>query len=449
MPDPHKSATGGKSADSHTSIIIIGAGASGIAAGRQLTDAGEQVVIVEARDRIGGRAHSDTTLAPYPIELGAEFIHGKRVLTHDLVRKYGLNILHAQDDDHSYVYVKNTLHDSDEWDEALDFDWEETFWEAATEHVEKGHPDSSLKTLLDTGNPELSALYDTHYYQLINNFIGQEYGAGFGRHGIYGFAEATYDGDGSGDSYIAEGYTALLTALAHGLDIHLNTPIERVVYDDTGITLIASDGKKYHANRVIITLPLGVLQSDRVAFEPTLPDWKTDAINGLGAGKVNKLILKFARPFWDDDMEMLYTETHTQLWWRPGINRDDEVPILTALMEDNSDISYGKYNETEAINAGIAELERIYDKQNLAELLVEGHFIKWSDDPYALMGYSYTPVNSSGLRDKLAHPVANRLFFAGEATNTIRPATVHGAIESGYRAADQVLALRDDSSLSS
>jgi monoamine oxidase len=190
---------------------------------------------------------------------------------------------------------------------------------------------------------------------------------------------------------------------------------------------------------VIVTLPLAILKSRDIEFSPVLPDAKIKAIQGIGAGKINKLMLGFKESFWKKKMAFLYTPLNSQIWWRPGFGYDNEAPVLMALIGGESGHRYSEMSEEEAIATGIHDLKQIFGKV-VEKTFTWGRFINWGADPYSKMGYSYNPVGVTGLRKILAAPVNDRLYFAGEATNTIRPATVHGAIESGWRAADEVIA---------
>lgn len=429
------------------SVAVIGAGAAGIASARRLHDSGLRVIVLEARERIGGRIQTDTTLAPYPIEFGAEYIHGENVLTWQLLKRYNLSVREAAEEDYSYGYIRGNLFGPDGWTDTLDTDWELNLWYAAAQHVKENKPDTSLKGLISVDNATLAPLQNPTVYQFVNNMIAPDYAAGLGRLGVYGFQESTYHDDGDGNYYIQEGYSTLIERHSAGLDIRLNTVVERIVWDDDGVTITTSKGEKHVVDCVIVTLPLGVLQAGAVTFDPPLPEWKQQAINGLGAGVVNKLILKFKRHFWKDDLAWLYSTTSSQIWWRPGWGKSDEVPILTALIEDNNRAHYYHYDQHTAIVTALHELSLIFGEK--VDLLMEsGHFINWAQDPFSRMGYSYVPVGGVGLRQKLADPVG-RIFFAGEATNPIRPATVHGALESGNRAADQILSWRRPSDESS
>ena len=227
-----------------------------------------------------------------------------------------------------------------------------------------------------------------------------------------------------------------------GLDIRRSTPVQRIQWGATGAKIFTEQGI-LEADRVVITLPLGVLQAGDVTFDPPLPPEKLTAIQALGAGHVDKLILKFTEPFWPTEFGALATSLASQVWWRPGWGRDNEAPILTALIGGQAAENFEQMGEQAVIQAGLQDLETIFGVSNLAEKLVEGHFVAWGTDPYAKMGYSHVPVGAVGQREVLARSVENVLFFAGEATHTIRAATVHGALESGLAAAEEIMALGD------
>ncbi|MEM6426057.1 MAG: NAD(P)/FAD-dependent oxidoreductase, partial [Cyanobacteria bacterium P01_D01_bin.128] len=190
----------------------------------------------------------------------------------------------------------------------------------------------------------------------------------------------------------------------------------------------------------VITVPLALLQANAVAFDPPLPETKVRAVHGLGVGHITKLILKFDQPFWADELESCLTTLDTQLWWRPGWRRHREAPVLTAFTGANGADKLGALGQEGAIQAGVQNLEQMFERP-LADRVVDARFVDWQSDPYAQMAYSYVPVGGAGVRSQLAQPVEQVLFFAGEATHPTRAATVHGALESGIRAAQEILAL--------
>lgn len=417
-------------------VLIIGAGAAGIAAASRLKKAGFDVTILEARNRIGGRIWTDYKLANNPIELGAEFVHGSEVLTWKLLKDYKLKPQKPIRDKEVYAHLNQTV---DKFDKVIPEDWEDDIWEYAEERLEAGYPDMNLRAMLDEKRWLLP--HTSEIARLINNLYACDYGADLDVLGIYGLLEASYRGDADedGDFRIAKGYSELIDKMSKGLHIRLNTPVQCIEYSSTRVTISDKNGKSYSASKVLITLPLGVLQAGDVEFSPTLSAEKLQAIKGIGAGKVNKVVLGFREPFWKKSTAMAYTHLDSQIWWRPNFGYDNEAPILTALIGGQSGARYSQLSEAEAIEVGLTDLQQIFGKE-VRKAYRWGRFINWGADPYSKMGYSYNPVGVSGLRKVLAAPVENVLFFAGEATNPIRPATVHGAIESGWRAADEIIA---------
>lgn len=423
-------------------IIVIGGGAAGIAAANRLHLAGHKVTILEARDRIGGRVFTNFDLAAHPIEFGAEFIHGDEVITWDWMEAFGLTELEESDDEGIFIHYAGELLniETDDLPPALAFIDEA--YDASLEWLDEGEADANVESLIEAWADYMGITLGTESRQLLNSILSSDYGADIDRAGIFGLAELSYEGDGESNFRIEEGYTTLLQQLAEGLDIRLSTPVQRIQWGATGAEIITAQGT-FEADRVVITLPLGVLQAGDVTFEPPLPPEKLTAIQALGAGHVDKLILKFTEPFWPDEFAVLATPLASQVWWRPGWGRDNESPILTALIGGQAAENFEQLDEQAVIQACLQDLEAIFGVSNLAEKLVEGRFIAWGKDPYAKMGYSHVPVGAVGQRAVLARSVENILFFAGEATHTIRAATVHGALESGLAAASEIMALGD------
>jgi monoamine oxidase len=173
-----------------------------------------------------------------------------------------------------------------------------------------------------------------------------------------------------------------------------------------------------------------------VTFDPPLPAWKREAVERLGAGHVAKVVLVFDVPLWPTDMRGLFTDLDAQSWIVPGWGRAHQAPVLRALMGGRA---AERFEATpDPVGKAVSELEMTLGV-DLAGRLREGLFIGWGTDPWARTGYSYVPPGGRGLRAALAAPVGRVLLFAGEATHVVRPGTVHGAIESGERAAAEVL----------
>ena len=424
----------------HYDTIVIGAGAAGLAAAQTLQDANRSVLLLEARDRVGGRVHTDYDFAPHPVELGAEFLHGENIVTWDWVRRYRLATLAAFDHyRHQFVYAHQALLPFRQWStmpglEALDLMDGSPIDALIASWIDEGKPDVSLAQFLARHQIELSP----DVRRLVDHFLSGSYGANLDQLGVYGLAESTYAGDGDRYFRLRPGYSHLLTKLAVGLNIQYATPVVRIGWSPSGVQIQTDTAQTYTAQQIVITLPLALLQANAVEFTPPLPASKLNAIQGLGAGHITKLILKFDQPFWSDPLESCLTTLETQLWWRPGWQHRNEAPILTAYTGATGADQLGALGREGAIQAGLQDLEQMFERP-LAYRLQDALFVDWQADPYARMAYSYVPVDGVGMRSQLAQPVDQVLFFAGEATHPTRAATVHGALESGMRAAREIL----------
>jgi monoamine oxidase len=415
--------------------LIIGAGAAGLAAARAMHDAGHGVVVMEARDRVGGRAWTSYDLAPHPVELGAEFMHGENIVTWQYLERYGL---HAND---QLTVINVRGWSNGRLAENNDFLSSTAMRIALNTHA-AAHDAPAGSTLLDAARAwaaanELSASEDD--WRVWTSYARQYYAADPDEIGAPEFVEPTFPGDGQRLMYrVVEGYSTLMEHLAEGLDVRLSTPVRRLEWSRDGVRAIC-DGGSCEAARAIVTLPLAVLQQGDVVFDPPLPEEKRRAIDGLGAGANGKVILRFDERVWPDDLTFLLSGDDTQLWWRPGRCREDEAPIITAFFGGSSVARFRALGD-DAPLAALRSLEQIFGEK-LESHLQATRFVDWPADPYAKMSYSYIPPGGSGLRAKLGESIDGVLFFAGEAANPVRPACVHGAIESGVAAARAILTI--------
>lgn len=426
--------------------IIVGAGAAGLAAGRALKDAGHSPVIIEARDRIGGRAWSRYDLAPHPVEMGAEFIHGSTGVTWDLLRQLELGSIFAYRNHGPEVFefVGDTLRNQTDPSAGSFFDVAE---EIATIAASSIAGDTSIAAILDQA---LAARLGEHseadtrlYANTLTVYVTED----LDRPGILGIRDMLTGGEPDPkpdyNFRVAEGYTAMWERLSHDLDVRLGTEVREISWSGEKVKVETTAGA-FEADAAIITLPLGVLKAGSVTFTPPMPEAKQSAIAELGAGVVNKVVLEFEKAFWPESMGLLFTSLDSQCFWPSGVGRGVASPLLTWWT------SGSKGREVAAdlpggVDSAVADLQRIFAEAGPLPALRSYEAVCWGTDPYARLAYSYIPVSGAGTRlyDALAKPAGN-LFFAGEATIPApASASVPGAIESGRRAAAEVLAKVD------
>jgi monoamine oxidase len=408
-------------------VIVIGAGAAGLAAARRLRAAGRAVTVLEARDRVGGRVWTARDLAPVPVELGADYVHGEHIVTWGWLREFGLEATAGPADEEWWAFASGRRLDPRAFDALMPTHPFDDLREAARAWT--GAPEATLEAALRAWARESRPEQMATAWGLWSSAGCVGWAADLDRLGVAGVLEATYEGDGDTDFRVGAGYATLFERAALELDVRLGTPVTAVEWSTRGATVHSAAGG-LAARHVIVTLPLGVLRAGAVTFDPPLPDPKREAIQRLGVGHVDKVVLLFDAPFWPQGMKGVFTDLDGQSWKVKGGGR-----VLRALMGGRAAERFEA--APDPVARAVRELETVFEVA-LDGRLLAGRFVGWGADPWARTGYSYVPPGGRGLRAALAEPVGC-LAFAGEATHVVRPATVHGAIESGERAAAEVL----------
>jgi monoamine oxidase len=433
-------------------VLVIGAGAAGLAAGRALHDAGKRILILEARDRIGGRIWTDEQFAEFPVELGAEFIHGEHAATHDLVRQASLTTIP--------VVRMDNLRWGENGSAAMPRAQLPEEPRAVLEKLLSQYqamPDQQAKTLHQTP-PYLLAAEDM---SLKAYFRGQGWQSDVLDIADVLFAqtccatidtlscadltrETRVDHAGKDEFRIREGYKTLLTHYSRALPVRLNTPVSAVLRDALGVMVMAG-GETIQARRCLITLPVSLLQRGDIHFDPPLRAEKLKAIAAFRTEAATKLIYRFHAPLWDDELTFMAHKGLTARWWTPGYGRAGAA-VMAAYVTAKRARQVDVMEESNALNSGLHELSVLLGVSihDLKANLIAAKRVSWAHDPYALGGYAHIPAGAADARPVLAQPEGDTLFFAGEATAwDTNPQTVHGALESGWRAAREIMAQKD------
>ncbi|NDJ60201.1 MAG: FAD-dependent oxidoreductase [Chloroflexi bacterium] len=251
-------------------------------------------------------------------------------------------------------------------------------------------------------------------------------------------AEMRDESTGAGDYRILDGYDRALAPLAADQAIRFNTVVTALAWDDHGVRVTAADGQVFTADHAIITLPLGVLQSDAVRFTPDLPPEKRGALHALRMGPALKLIYRFAAPIWPPGVMALYSPLNPPMWWTPSAGQPDAGQVIMAFATGDWARGLIALGEAGALAQGLRVLADELGRTPPPPLIAR--WVNWAADPYACGGYSAAPPGAAAARQILAQPLAGTLFWAGEATApNIWAATVHGAYVSGQRAATEIL----------
>ena len=407
--------------------IVIGAGLAGLACAQRLMAAGRTVVVLEARQRIGGRIWS-LQCQGCTIDLGASWLHGvannplHRLVTQEL----GLPVLAT--DDQSQVTIGS---DGQRWsNERLE---QADAWLAAfvARAEDNGKATEALTSLLP------ARVSPDQRFTLIAN-VEHELGAELNT-----IAANAPLGDGQellgGDAMVPGGLDALVRHLSQGVDIRLGQVVKQIHNSPNGVRLTTANGTMIEAQTVCCTVPLGVLKRGLIRFEPPLPPAKAQAIERLGMGVLNKIVLLFPQRFWDDKAWIRNDGPDAGLWpeW-VDLTRLVGRPALMGFTAANRARELEGQPDRAVVASAMGQLKRCYPERGMAEPS-DVLLTRWGEDPFSFGSYSYLAVGSTpAMRDELARRW-NRMVFAGEAVSSAFPATLQGAYLSGLKAAERLL----------
>ena len=413
-------------------IVIVGAGAAALAAADELQIRGfHNVVLLEARDRVGGRIWTSSIGDGIPVELGATWIHGVRGNpVSDIVESNG--IATTETDYDNAVLYDHDGRPAEPVDPAL--------W-GAYMALAYEMPEASLADVFERFAATHSLSGDDRrlwLYSLASMF-SHEFGAD-----ISDLSIMSYDGPSTlrgGDVVFPQGYSQIVEVLAAGRDIRLDHPVAGI--DHTGPTVVVTteSGATFEADRVVVTVPLGVLKAGAIPFTPELPPATRDAIAALDMGILNRTVLLFDEPFWDRDTEWIGYAGEQPGQWSETLNLYPylQQPVLAMFNPGSFGAEIEQYSDAELTSRAVEALTAMFG--DVPEP-VDAVSTRWGSDPWTRGSYSYLPVGVEfETYREMARPVGEKLFFAGEATHSRFPSTVHGALLSGRRAARQIYGL--------
>ncbi|MBE7954234.1 FAD-dependent oxidoreductase [Microbacterium oxydans] len=423
--------------------VVIGAGMSGLTSARMLADAGQRVVVLEGRDRIGGRMHTDRS-AGFPVDLGASWIHGiENSPLWDLV--HALRIPAIEYTVGSFQVggrpIENYDGEGRRLDEAATAQWVSDVDLADRLLVEEIAASSSGDTYLDVTERALdrSGLSPDRIDDIREFFrhrVEEQCGAWIGDLDAHGLDEDAIEGD---EVIFPRGYDELPRRIADGLDVRLETVVTRVSRSAAGVVVRAGD-TEYRADRVIVTVPLGVLKAGTISFDPELPEAVSGPISRLGMGVFNKVFVQFPERFWDEETYVIRAlgdaGEHWHSWY--DVSAVSGIPTLLTFAAGPFGRRMQDLADAEIVADAVSALHVLYGDA-VGEPLA--HWVtRWGEDEFSNGSYSHLALGSTHHdHDALAGPVDGVLHFAGEATWGDEPATVGAAFYSGRRAAERIL----------
>lgn len=404
-------------------IVIIGAGAAGLMAAKELSAAGYAVTILEAQDKAGGRmCTSIQNKFGFPAEPGAEFIHGNLPLTLGLLREGNIGYSAINSKMMHFTNDKIKRHD--------DFD---KHWDELMQHIDQLEQDTTIDDFL-------SKYFAGEKYEELHRSV-RGFAEGYDLADTSKAAikplqkewlheeETQYRIDGG---YIQLTHYLLQICLKNKVNIHYNCFVENIEWKKAEVMITTSGKQKFSASKVIITVSAGILQAGKINFIPAIPSY-TNAIANLGFGSVIKILLQFKEPFWKEqtkDAGFILSNETIPTWW----TQQQDNNLLTGWLGGPNAEHYKNKSSREIIEIAIESLSKIFNRQphQLHEYLLHAEAFNWSNNYFSLGGYSYNTLHSENAKRILNTPTHSTIYFAGEALYSgDAPATVEAALQSG------------------
>lgn len=416
------------------SVIIVGAGAAGLAAAERLSAAGCEVTVLEASDRVGGRIRHLEGFADFHVELGAEEVHGLENCLVPLVKAAKAELMRHE-----------TIHDYIRYDGKL------ISLEAARAGEDLREAFEFVDNLSRFAGPAwtveqciVAQHLPGHAWHYLDSRLGVEHGTTLDRLGMRGFAGYERNWQLREENYtLRQPYVTLLNPLLDKVRdrIRFGATVARIEWGGPQAVVRLAGGEEVRADAVIFTGSIAVLRDAPPEFSPVLPPDKREAINSIGMDGGMKIVLKFARRFWPEDMYFLHSDTFWPQFWTPGKGRGGKAQILTAFVSGTR-ADFLRQLEVDLVEFALGELDRIFGERVASESFEDAYVADWTTEPFVRGLYSFPLAHTEPRhREVLAASLGGKLFFAGEATDLEgHSGTVHGAIESGRRAAAEVTA---------
>ncbi len=424
-------------------VIIIGAGASGLMAARELTRAGKNVLILEARDRVGGRIYTFSGNGfSVPVEAGAEFIHGDAKTTIKVLKEYDIPFAKTNG------AFKQIRHGKKE-----EITGEQYY--KLEELLNKLKHDMPVDDFLNRyfSGEEYKALR-----QMVNGFMTGYEAADTKRASIFSFREDWLEMGEMNQYRIKGGYGKMISSLAdetvrRGSTLKLSTVVKTINWQKGEVT--DDSGNTFTAKKILVTVPLGILTADSllkdyIVFNPSLSD-KIETAAKLGYGDVIKIILEFTDAFWKtkeaekatgeklSDAGFILSDAEIPTWWT---QYPDDSTILTGWLAGSNAKRFASVNEEKILETALKSLAFIFrvKEEEVKEKLKASEVFAWSADAFTRGAYNYATPGAQELKEILSQPVEDKLFFAGEGLYTGKETgTVEAALANGLEVAKKIL----------
>lgn len=405
-------------------VLIIGAGICGLSAARDLALLERSVTVLEARDRIGGRINTIEGRFSTRVEQGAEFVHGKPKYTQALIEEAGIRSLPTEGD--TWEVRKGKVQRTSMFPETL---------QKVADALGNLASDVTMKEFLDRHFPHADF---PEVWEDVRNVIEGFDAADLGRISAKAiYKEWSSDSEFTG-SRLSGGYSQLCDFLGrqatdHGAEIWLSSPVAAVNWTPGKVEVMTTDGERFEARQVIITVPASVLRTGVITFSPAIDRWQ-DAVSQIETGGVIKFLLEFRRPLWENRMRdagFIFSDALVPTWWT---QLPENYPILSGWLSGPATVTAPRGDKLTLM--AIESLAYLFDspKETIERELQAIEVVDWSRDPYSLGGYAYKTPQTPAALEVFTMPVYDTIYFAGEAFNVgDEMGTVEAALQSASR----------------
>lgn len=418
-------------------MIVIGAGAAGLTAARLLQQKGIRVIVLEARDRIGGRIHSQK-LGGVFMDLGATWLHGadlENPLAEFLSRDHQKTLL----DDSVERLFQSGYGFIPKAEAKCYFSAFETFCLSLDHLREQLSKRASVADAMDLFFKKIPANLDPKRARFVLKALLEDaYGGSIDKQSL---KQCDEDEEyGGGEAFIEGGFRKVAKSLAEGLNIRLGHVVSEIYHDKEGVRIHFSSGQSpVNGTHVLVTVPLGVLKSKAIKFRPKLPAKKLDAVDKLGFAYFEKAILSFPERVLKDNQVVYYcSENGEDFTYLESVEKYVGSPTIIAFSAGNAAKKQRKLSVPKKRDRLLEILREIHG----SKIPKPKHalFSDWANDPFSQGSFTFLQCgNQRRDQKRLAKSVGKRLLFAGEACSRDFYGTVHGAMISGAQAAERLL----------
>jgi monoamine oxidase len=410
----------------HKKVIIVGAGAAGLMAARELVEHYD-VVVVDSRAQPGGRIRSIALeQGEGVVEAGAEFIHGDLPLTGRLIRSAGLTSVKVEGK--MYRYEHGELRKEPEMIEG---------WDELVSEMKNAPPHQTMQQFLD------QHFFADKFWQLRDQVRSFVHGFDLAPLSEVTVQSLYEEWSAEGEQFfLKEGYGKLVDIIVQdlrnkGCVFVFGDAVTEVRWKHKKVTVSTISGRTIDANHALLTVPLSILRDPLLlSFIPSIPEYHRAAAD-IGFGTAVKVVLDFHQKFWQNDLSFVFSTEQIPTWWSHSAIHNN---LLTGWAGGPDALRISHLSDEDIIGVALGCLQKFFNASAISVRVRKWHVFNWIRESHSYGAYSYSKPTSTHARQILNTPIEETLFFAGEGLfEGSYPGTVEAAFHSGLHAARKLM----------